>query len=712
MARPCHLPVLAAVAVVGLLCAAVAADDATVVDARTHFLRSGDAREWDEFPEQAEGRELVVRFDAKAAAGERTLRLVQRDVKRPWGVRLNGTRLGTLVQDENRISAVLAVPAGALKEGANELRVTCEAGAAEAPDDVEIGRVELIPRPRAAVLSEATLKVRVDDADGAGPLPCRITVIDAGGALATTGATSGKTLAVRPGVIYSGDGTALCPLAAGEYTVYAGRGFEYSVASEKVSPKPGETADVKLTIRRVVPTDGSVSCDTHVHTLTYSRHGDATLDERILTLAGEGIVLPVSTEHNLQIDYGAAAGKGVAGRYFTPVVGNEVTTASLGHFNVFPVPSGAKLINWRGRDWGALSRSIDENAPGAVVVLNHARDVHGGFAPFGAGRHVSVAGEDLDGHAPPGNAMEVINSGATRSDAMDLVRDWFGVLNRGRKLTPIGASDSHDVARYVVGQGRTYVNGMNAADPSGVDVRGAVAAILAGRVDVSYGLLARMTIAERFRSGDLAPLPATPDPLDVEVRVIGPEWTTASRVALYANGVEVEHADIPHGPAGGPQPAPVKWQGRWSLPRPKHDVYLVAVATGPGVSAPYWPAAKPFQPTSSHFESYVLGVTGAVFVDADGNGRFDSAFDYASRLVADAAQGDVSQLSARLAARLADYDEATAVQAASLLRSRDPASVEAVCRAEAASAPAPVQRGMGTYLAQWRRATAAGEKRQ
>jgi len=50
-------------------------------------------------------------------------------------------------------------------------------------------------------------------------------------------------------------------------------------------------------------TEGYVSSDTHVHTFTYSRHGDATIEERMLTLAGEGIELPIATDHNLQIDY-------------------------------------------------------------------------------------------------------------------------------------------------------------------------------------------------------------------------------------------------------------------------------------------------------------------------------------------------------------------------------------------------------------------------
>ncbi len=88
---------------------------------------------------------------------------------------------------------------------------------------------------------------------------------------------------------------------AGDYTIHAGRGFEYGVATARVSVKAGDTVRQALTIHREVPTEGYVSCDTHVHTLTYSGHGDASADERVVTLAGEGIELPIITEHNRQL---------------------------------------------------------------------------------------------------------------------------------------------------------------------------------------------------------------------------------------------------------------------------------------------------------------------------------------------------------------------------------------------------------------------------
>jgi hypothetical protein len=114
-------------------------------------------------------------------------------------------------------------------------------------------------------------------------------------------------------------------MPTGEYTVFAGRGFAYGIDAVRLSLRPGDVVRKTLSIRREVPTPGYASCDTHVHTLTHSGHGDATLDERVLTLAGEGVELPVATEHNRP----RPSSRGVR-QYFTPVVGNEVTTA-VGH---------------------------------------------------------------------------------------------------------------------------------------------------------------------------------------------------------------------------------------------------------------------------------------------------------------------------------------------------------------------------------------------
>jgi hypothetical protein len=291
--------------------------------------------------------------------------------------------------------------------------------------------------------------------------------------------------------------------------------------------------------------------------------------------------------------------------------------------------------------------------------------------------------------------MEVVNSGAVMTDGLALARNWMGLLNRGVVLTPVGASDSHDVTRYIVGQGRTYVR-CDDRDPGQIDPARAVEVVRRGHVAVSYGLLTELEVdgkgpGELVRPGDQ---------IAVRVRVKGPDWTRARGAALYMNGVKVREEGIEAGTKAG-----VKGERTWRVPKPRHDVHLVAIADGPGVAAPYWRTAKPYQPTSIEFTPYVLGVSGAVFVDADGSGTFESAFEYARREVS------AEQDARRLAARLSSYDAAVATQAASLLRARNPAGFEATVRTMVESSPAHVATGLRAYLDAWQESRSASAPR-
>ena len=229
--------------------------------------------------------------------------------------------------------------------------------------------------------------------------------------------------------------------------------------------------------------------DTHVHTGTFARHGDATIDERMLTLAGEGIELPVSSEHNTRVDFDARRARGGRATVLHAGPGHGGDDAGARPLQRVPDPAAGPRHRSAVDRTGRASR-VDRGrgAERPAIVLNHGRDVHGGFRPLGADRHIGVAGEDRDGWALPANAMEVVNSGAVLSDGLALPRDWMGMLNRGLMLTPVGSSDSHDVARYIVGQGRTYVR-CDDRRPGDIDLARAMESVRRGRVMVSYGLL-------------------------------------------------------------------------------------------------------------------------------------------------------------------------------------------------------------------------------
>ena len=643
-------------------CAGAAAQG-RVVEAGTHHLRSGSRAEWSEEGTHAHPRALALEFTATRNAQEATLSLRQEDVKRGWRLVLNDSTLGTLHQDENPILAYWRVPAGLLVSGTNRLRVE---PLDTIGDDVRVGRIELHDRSLDAVLSAASVEVEVVDAASGERLPARVTIVDGDGFLHTVLAAPGGALAVRPGFVYTSSGVASFALPAGSYRLFAGRGFEYGVDSATLVLRPGDRARRRLAIRREVPTEGWVASDTHVHTLTFSGHGDATLEERAVTLAGEGVELPVLTDHNVHVDLDPAARAMGVRDLFTPVVGNEVTTA-VGHFNAFPVPAGRPPPESTARSWEALDAAI--RATGApIVVLNHARDVHLGFRPFGTERHVAVAGVDLEGWTLGANAMEIMNSGSQQTEPLRLFHDWLAMLNRGHLLAPVGSSDSHDVARYVVGQSRTYVRAPD-GEPGNVDVAAAVESFRAGAVMVSFGLLAELTVAGRYGPGELVP---AGDSLEVRVRVLGPAWTRADRVTLFANGAPVRGQRVVDEGAAG-----VKWTATWRLPRTAHDLHLVALAEGPDGKLPFWPIAKPYQPASPEVRARLLGASGAVWVDGDGDGRRTPAREYASRLAAASADPTA------LVRALAPYDHAVAIQAAALLAERgtppdDPALVDAL----------------------------------
>ena len=104
-----------AVALLALCVASAGADgpsEPELIESRLVHLRSGPVREWSSFPETADAQRLELTFSAAKNADEVTLRLRQQDVKQPWFVILNGTKVGELVRDENNLVFYLPVPPG------------------------------------------------------------------------------------------------------------------------------------------------------------------------------------------------------------------------------------------------------------------------------------------------------------------------------------------------------------------------------------------------------------------------------------------------------------------------------------------------------------------------------------------------------------------------------------------------------------------------
>lgn len=631
------------------------AEDVIVLPGKMHLGKPGQF-EWEEFKDRAvDAERLEKHFEARANTSEQTLRIWQRDVKLGWPVFLNGKKLGALVTAETAMESLLAIPLGTLRDGDNLLVIEAPA----ALDDIEAGPVIIAPKTSAEMLSGAQVEVTVTDEKSGGELPCRLTVTRVDGTLQPLRAEPATGVAVRVGVVYTRNGKARLSLPPGDYILHAGRGFEWGVSREVLTLQEGESKRVAVKLRREVDTKGWIAADSHIHTLTYSGHGDAKVEERMLTIAGEGIELAISTDHNHHTDYAPqAASMGVA-KSFTPVIGNEVTTKH-GHFNAFPIEPGARVVNHQQEDWAKLLPDIRATPSVKVITLNHPRDLHSGFIPFGGIQFNPNTGRHRQADALAGiDAMEVITSAAMQSDIHLLYRDWFALLNRGYRIAAVGSSDSHDVNRFILGQGRTYVAAKD-ADPANLDLDEVWRSYKEGRLLVSLGLLALLRVDDKFTVGDLAT--GLKEKIKVEASVSGPAWTQAGHIELFANGILIREQKIEDNHRAGEKARIV-----WEMPKPAHDVHLVAIATGPGITEPFWEIPRPYQPSSKSFIPRVVGSTNPIWLDADGDGRFEPAVEIARRLIRENG-GDREKI--RLA--LQRCDEAVAVQAESLMEKSDP----------------------------------------
>ena len=594
---------------------------ALVITPKVHHIRNAEPREWSHFPAEAEASELRLEFELESPDDYSLLTLQQKSTKQTWTVTLNDKEIGKLLRDHNHLEFGILIPAGILKTGSNTLVIKTTS---EKPDDILVGAIEL-HQSAAELTSEehstdlakkrgfrrnipqmkTSLSLTTVDAVKNEPLPCRYTIIDAdSGALVFVGAESSDNLAVREGVVYSLDGNATFRLAGSKndprsYHLHCGRGFEYGLESKTIEVN-GQQGPLELnfTLTREVETPGLVACDPHLHTFEFDKHGDCTVLERLISVAGEGVELPVSTGHDKHIDYTEEGNRTGASNWFTPVAGCEVTT-HLGHFNTFPITRGAPPAEHKLRPWSKIFDNIFATPGVRICILNHGRDVHRNYTPLHPDNFDSKTGTFLRGEKLRANAMELINSGAQQTDPMELVGDWFALLKSGHSIAPIGSSDSHTVNFAIAGQARTYIRADD-SDVSQIDLDDAVESLLAGRAMASFGLLTTLEYDSKAEKTSLT--------------VLGPSWTQAETIRLFRNGEEVRSITLPEatGKAAG-----VKYETNISIKdwNARKGDFLCAVATGPGISEGWWPMMPPYQPDKPEYETFVMGISEAVFIE-------------------------------------------------------------------------------------------------
>ena len=593
----------------------------------------------DRAPHKIQGKNTFQKtFSAQINPTEFAL-LFEQDLKKEssggyWNVHINDKRLGRLEAHIPQIGTDdkpdgfhrigFAVPANALKEGENSLTITGRGQPAVLRNFV------LDPRPLKQALQLETLTVRVKTPAGH-PVPARLTVVNDRGQLVKLYNARQPKNAVRPGILYTlgtGDSFELPP---GKYTLYATRGMEWGVARLPVEVDNMQPLDFTLVISREVDTTGFLACDSHIHTLPGSGHGNATFEERVITIAGEGIEVAIATDHNHISDYTKYQKTAGTQSHFHSISGDEVTTHN-GHFTAFPfdparaVPGGVQGRNplfLKNDNWGELI--ADMRKKGAeVIILNHPYWPSIPQGPFGRFRFNRSTGKRSEGPAFNFNGFEVAQPANETPDFFYALEDWMSLLNRGLKLTAVGATDSHTI-HSPVGQARTYLRS-HTDEVSQIDRKEVYRAFTEGRAAVAAGIFANLKLNGQFEMGDLVPAESLLDnsqkqtsKMTATLRVAAPSWVRPREAMLYVNGKQVAQKTI-HSVLNQPTDQTLEF----SLTLPPHDAYVVAFVLGDGITLPGW----------TNYGKATQAITNPIFLDVDGDTKYSAPRVTAKKLIA------------------------------------------------------------------------------
>jgi len=484
---------------------------------------------------------------------------------------------------------------------------------------------------------KATINFEITDESTQKLTPAKLVILQDGEPF-EHGLSSTGDLANRGHTIYARTGKGRFQLPAGVYEIWFGKGMEYSVDIQKIVLDNRQTTTLKATLKRELNPKGYVGGDMHLHTFTHSGHGDATVEERLISCVAEGLEWAVATDHNAVLDYAPFMKKLGLESYMATAVGNEVSTP-IGHFNTYPLASGSEKVNAKISVGKELFETIrGQGLPNTLIQINHPRWVDSdffntkGLDPFyGVSKH-SEWDWDFD-------AFEVLNEnfGIGWRDAPDnkfsVKQDWFNMLNQGLKKTGLGNSDSHSVIAQIAGVPRNYIKS-STDTPSKIDNKELTKSIKNQQVSVARGIFVNMETAAGKGIGATLNLDGERQELTLDLTVQAASWISCHKAELVENGVVIQTFDIP-------QSTQINRFQRTITLQPKKDSWYVLIAYGDMPMAPMVQGTeKPVLP---------MGFTNPIWVDADGDGQMTSIYEYTENLIKKAA-GKAAEIVAAITA--------------------------------------------------------------
>lgn len=465
---------------------------------------------------------------------------------------------------------------------------------------------------------KATVHFEIVNTHNEQPMPAKV-VIYRDEKPYTEGWVEDENLVQSFHTIYTTTGKGSFKVPPGNYEFWFSKGMEYTAEERFIRAKKRGDYHIKIELTRALQTPNLIGGDMHLHTLTYSGHGDANPSERVISCIAEGLEWAVATDHNKVIDYAPVLDSlGLTG-YISTTVGNEVST-KFGHFNTYPLPEGTQPVDVTTMDGKELFRTVRQEASDSTVIqVNHPRWILSDYFNskgldiyFGTVEHPEWSW-DFD-------AIEVLNENGllgwrkAHNNKSSVKKDWFNLLNHGHKICGVGNSDSHTVSKIIAGIPRNYIQS-STDNIRQIDEQELAANIKAQKVIVAQGILPQMTINDEYGVGETLSV-GQDSILNLKLQVQAVHWVDCTKAELIENGQVIQTVDLK------PSDKVLRLDTTVQVV-PDKDSWYILVASGEKSMSPVAHIAQ--EPI------YPLGFTNPIWVDANNDGIIMSIFEYSQQ---------------------------------------------------------------------------------
>ncbi len=412
-------------------------------------------------------------------------------------------------------------------------------------------------------------------------------------------------------------------IPVGTYLVYASRGPEYSIDKKIIEVLKDDYMELNFIIERVIETPDLVSFDPHMH--TQNSDGRLKIEERIKSVIAEGVEVAVSTDHNYITDYSTTLKELGLEKYLIVIPGSEISTSGIVHFNSYPLKPNPEhenngAINPVAEEASTLFKRNKEKEPNAIIQLNHPR--YGTLGYFNNyeldPEYASYAEKNFDTSF---DVIEIMNGPLYSGGNCQTIRDWLNLLNRGYYFPGVGSSDSHVIDGGEPGYSRTYIFYEN--KKGGINIDSLINALKKGHSFITNGPLIDFKINGKYTIGDF--FTDKDGKIDIQIKVKSAPWISINEVRLIINGerkiifpIKAKINEI------------LKLNQKISLYL-KRDSYIIVEAFGNKTLYPV--VQQPARDGDPEDAILPYAITNPVFIDIDGNGRFDPPLPHKIKLI-------------------------------------------------------------------------------